>query len=337
MIKQALYPRTARRITIIALLLLSYAAQSRLSAAQLAPYLSPAIISAADSGSLASNGQTAAAAGTNQAAPVSCAAPRGAEVQGCRKLEAEILDATLRLQIVVKTLDPLGVDRPANMSIGHATVMAGRFLVTHNHFALSPTDLRDGRLLSLSAYRADGSPAIHQAPAHTFSVLVAGPHALVFDFGHYAGQGALDYLGISSARFAAWQSLELQPGTEVAQVNWDGRETYVDWVRVSGMHHEGGAPVLRLDSFVQQGASGGGVFYAGYHVGNNWYRHTAKQTSAGQLPGQYTAVALNEAGLFALAAAGPGPLPAATASLPGAGRLPALQEADLLAQSYAPR
>ena len=246
----------------------------------------------------------------------SCAKPNITDVERCQQLEAEILDVTLRLEITVKRLNDDGSSGPSFVSVGHATVVDGRFLVTHNHFAQSPDEQYDSQLLTLSAYRADGTAAIHRAPSHTFQVFSAGPETLVFDFGQYGGQGAFDYLGLTSAQLATWQALELRPGVEVAQVDWDCQKTFIDWVQVSSIGLENGTPVLQLNNYVEPGASGGGIFYAGYHVGNNWFRDIDKQFITGRTLRRFTAAALNESDLIAFTTELAEQAPAATTSLP---------------------
>lgn len=238
---------------------------------------------------------------SQQLQTTSCASPNMTDVERCRQLESKILATTLRLEITVKTLNSSDSTRQTSVSVGHATVVDGRFLVTHNHFARSPDLQYDSQLITLSAYRADGSLAIHQAPPHTFKVLSAGPQTLVFDFGRYGNQGAFDYLGLTSAQLETWQALDLRPGSEVAQVDWDGQKTSIHWVQVSSIGLESGVPVLQLDNYVAPGSSGGGVFYAGYHIANNWYRDLDKQFVTGKTMRKWTVAALNEANLIALA------------------------------------
>lgn len=235
-----------------------------------------------------------------QASP-SCAEPDAANAERCRQLVAHILAATLRLKIEVLARAEGGGYEVVDASIGHATVMAGRYLVTHNHFSLSLEDLDDGHLRRLSAYGPDGSVIVQHASFHVFDVLIPQPQMLVFDFGTYGREGALAYAGFASAQFADWQTLGLQPGDEVAQVNWDGRSTFVEWVRVSRARDQDGTPALELDSYVAQGASGGGIFYQGYHVGNNWFHGSAEHATSGEVLWQFTVAALNGEKLLALA------------------------------------
>ena len=229
----------------------------------------------------------------------SCAAPDAMHAERCRTMEAAILASTVRLRL--EELAPAeGGFEVVDHSIGHATVMAGRYLVTHNHFSLSLANLHDGRLRRLSAYGPDGRVIVQHAPLHVFEVLVAEPQTLVLDFGTYGRQGALAYFGFSSAEFIDWRTSGLQPGDEVAQVNWDGQRTFVEWVRVAHRRDQDGAPSLELENYVAQGASGGGIFYEGAHVGNNWFHGSVERAESGDVLRQYTVAALNGANLLAL-------------------------------------
>jgi hypothetical protein len=98
---------------------------------------------------------------------------------------------------------------------------------------------------------------------------------------------------MASADFRSWETLPLQPGMEVAQIDWDGQIAHVDWVRVTAVHFEGDTPYLELDNFVQQGASGGGVFYEGVHIANNWFRSTDRTADSGEVVRQASVAALN--------------------------------------------
>jgi hypothetical protein len=243
-----------------------------------------------------------------------CAAPDATDAARCRELEAEILAATVRLEL--KIHDP-GDGSAYWSSIGHGTIIAGRYLLTHNHYNLSLQDFEDGRERTLSLYRPDGKPITRNAPLGTFTVTTATPETLVFDFGDEGGEGLFDLLGLRSAKMDAQQAARLRPGMEVAQVNWDGNTTYVDWVRIEAIREENGTRVLVLGNFAQPGASGGGVFYDGYHVANNWFRRT-EESASGAVLKQYTAAALNAHTI--LTAAEGGGTPTAAGMAPEAGQ-----------------
>lgn len=237
----------------------------------------------------------AAVAGTEtQTQTSSCAAPAPAAIAKCQEMAASILAATVRLEMMVYAPGQDGDGyRYEDGSIGHATVMDGRYLVTHNHFGLSLQDVEEGRLSKLSIYRATGEIILKDAPFGAFDVVVVDPQTLVFDFGDYGGQGLFATIGLASAEFLSWDSVQLQPGMEVAQIDWDGQTAYVDWVRVTAVQVEGETPQVVLEKFVEQGASGGGVFYEGVHVANNWFRSTDRQADTGEVLRQYSVAALN--------------------------------------------
>ncbi|MDX1614413.1 MAG: hypothetical protein R3300_08890 [Candidatus Promineifilaceae bacterium] len=220
-----------------------------------------------------------------------------------RQLEEQILGATVRLEITVWAPKREGGYALTDQSLGHATIIDGRYLVTHNHFSLTLADLNDGKLRKLSAYGPDGQPVLLGAPFHTFEVIVASAETLVFDFGTRGRLGALDYIGLDSAELANWDTLELKPGTQVAQVLWDGQTTSVAWVTITDVYYKDGTAVVELDSFARQGASGGGIFYQGAHIGNNWYQGTELNAVTREVSRQFTVAALNGADVVELAQA----------------------------------
>ena len=224
---------------------------------------------------------------------VSCAAPTPEVRSHCREMEADVLATTVRMVMAVYVPDPEGEgSQYVTGGVSHATIRNGRYLVTHNHFGLSPQDLADGRLSRLSIYKANGEILLKDAPFGAFDVVLADPQTLLFDFGDYGGQGLFAFMGMASAKFRTWEAVGLQPGVEVAQLNWDGETAHVDWVRVTAVHSGDDTPQLELENFVQQGASGGGVFYNGYHIANNWTRVT-NETNTGQVLRQFSVAALN--------------------------------------------
>jgi hypothetical protein len=56
-------------------------------------------------------------------------------------------------------------------------------------------------------------------------------------------------LDMASAEFKAGGSLALQPGMEVAQIDWDGAANYVDWVTIEDVITDSGTPRLKLANF----------------------------------------------------------------------------------------
>jgi len=84
---------------------------------------------------------------------------------------------------------------------------------------------------------------------------------------------------------------------EVAQVDWDGATTRVDWTTVQEVNVEDGVPRLVLADDVMLGASGGGIFWQGIHIANNWLM-VQHYGESGKLTDTMTKVALNAAPLM---------------------------------------
>ena len=90
----------------------------------------------------------------------------------------------------------------------------------------------------------------------------------------------------------ATEDLQVEPGTAVAQLDWDGRMAHVDWVLVEEVLEEGGTRVLVLSDELLQGAAGGGVFWQGYHIANNWMSGEVVD-EGGSVVRQFSKAALN--------------------------------------------
>lgn len=178
--------------------------------------------------------------------------------------------------------------------ISHGTVMNGRFLVTHNHFpfdmtAISPSYPADFSAFSL--YRTDGSPLIDKSPLTNLNVVIAEAEMLVLDFGTFGDQGFFDFLGIPSAQFS--EAAGLTAGMEVAQLNWNEETAWIEWVTVRMVDKQNGIPALILDSALTAGASGGGLFWNGWHIGNNWSNNVVKDEATGEVVDTYSVAAPN--------------------------------------------
>ncbi len=213
-----------------------------------------------------------------------CAAPTPEMIAGCQAQAERILASTVRLEF----------HGPGD--IGHATVIGGRYLITHNHYSVSGEALSrggDGLVSAVSVLKANGNVILLNAPLSYFSVVLIAPEVLVLDFREYSGVGFFDSLGVPSAEIGVWGSFNVQPGSEVAQIDWDGTTARVVWVRVASVHPEGDAPTIELDSFVEHGASGGGVFYNGFHIANNWSRKTDQNAQTGEILRKSSLAVLN--------------------------------------------
>jgi hypothetical protein len=156
---------------------------------------------------------------------------------------------------------------------GHGTIQDGRYLVTHNHYSIPLEALKNGLAFAYGAvsfYTSSGEKLAIDISQNSFTVQEGGQETLVFDFGMVNGQGVLAASGLPSAQFTNWSNLALQPGMEVAQVDWDGFMSRIDWVEIKEIITGDGPPRLVLSGGLTPGASGGGVYWNGYHIANNW-------------------------------------------------------------------
>lgn len=220
----------------------------------------------------------------------SCADPTPEMTADCRAQAERILASTVRLEFH----GPGG-------GIGHGTIFGGRYLITHNHYPVSGEALSrggDGLVWAVSVLKANGDIILLKAPLSFFSVILIAPEALVLDFWEYGGVSFFDSVGVPSVEIASLHNLTIQPGDEVAQIDWDMTIARVTWARVAAVHVEGNTPYVELDSFVEQGASGGGVFYKGTHIANNWSRNIDRQAETGEVLRRYSLAALNTASLI---------------------------------------
>ena len=225
------------------------------------------------------------------AAGPSCAQPTTDLIPSCDETARRILASTVRLELEAI---PAGGNGSGNELLnGHGTVRDGRYVVTHNHYGLSLEEYGNGRLVNVSLYRADGIIVLQDMPPASVLVTAIGPETLLFDFGDYGGQGLLSVIGLASAEFGTPTSVGVQPGAEVAQVDWDGATAHVDWVPVTALQMDDATPYLETANFVRQGASGGGVFYSGVHIASNWSRISDHWTDSGEIVRQYSVAALN--------------------------------------------
>lgn len=222
---------------------------------------------------------------SNPASEPSCANPTPELTPNCNALAQQALAATVRIEFH----GPSG-------GIGHGTVLGGRYVLTHNHYPVSAAALAnggEGEVTAISVLKVNGDIILLKAPLTYFTVVDDIPEALTLDFQEYGGIGFFDSLGVPSAESTTLDQLSLQPGVEVAQVDWNGATAHVDWVRVTAVHTNGDTSYLELENFIGQGASGGGVFYNGVHIANNVSRSTTRVAETGQTLRQYSVAALN--------------------------------------------
>jgi hypothetical protein len=223
-----------------------------------------------------------------------CAKPRPNEVSVCRAIEQQILASTVRLEWHIKIKNDSGSGyRFTDGNTGFATIKEGRYLVTHNHPGVPLSGLQKGELTTISVYAANGQPIWIEGPLEAITIVIEDPETLVLDFGSYSGEGLFGSRGMVSAESKAWESLSLQPGMEVAQIDWDGKTAHVNWVTIEKIITASGTPRLELAGSVRPGASGGGLFWNGYHIANTKSQVTAYDENKGTVLRQYSVAALN--------------------------------------------
>lgn len=240
----------------------------------------------------------------------SCARPTASQLAMCQMIEQQILDSTLRIEMQAWLEVAGGSGEPGTRSFakatgnGHATIRDGRYLVTHNHFGIPLPALESGEAFvfgTVTIYTAVGEEVALDLNENPFAVIAIDQETLVFDFGTVDGQGAFAAVGLPSATFKCWEELTLRPGLEVAQVDWDGSKTFVKWVTIEEVITDDGPAKLILSGGLAPGASGGGVFFRGQHIANNW-QLVEFINENGQVFNQVNTAALNSPLVTALSA-----------------------------------
>ena len=226
-----------------------------------------------------------------------CQRPWPWQKAACATREEAILKATVRIVFhgAIELED--GYDsREIEGTISHATVIEGRYLLTHNHFGIPLSQIQMYNRYALRSFsgvsvcRLDGSPVLDHGSLDAFTVVSERGETVMLDFGTVAGEGFFTHAGVASAPVARAGSAHLIAGTEVALIDWDGEgHTEVVWAKVKSVYVDKGVPLMRTDHFIELGASGGGVFLDGQLIGNNW----ARVTETNLIRKKYTRVALN--------------------------------------------
>lgn len=227
-------------------------------------------------------------------ANLTCAHPTLFTSADCRRIEERILKSTVRIKIETWVVAPGESGYLIDSSVGHATLKDGRYLVTHNHFSVS-LSIRPHKgepeafgIVTLSNSQGE---ACYKGPLSDFELVWDDPQTLVIA---HKEDGFFEELGFASAGFDDWSSLPLAAGMEVAHVDWDGETTHVDWVTIKEVTVDDQVPCLILNGDVTRGASGGGVFWQGAHIANNWCL-LQNFDEAGALVNVTTKAALNSA------------------------------------------
>jgi hypothetical protein len=216
---------------------------------------------------------------------LSCANPTVINANSCNEREEQILNTTVRILIETWLVADNEQGYIIDHSAGHATVTNGRYLVTHNHFSIAlsirqQADAGHDNGASYSGANYSGADysviflydtqgnLLHKSSLSDFEIIREEQETLILA---HKQADFFDELGIESAEFKDWRSLPLEIGMEVAQVDWDGRTTRVDWATVQDIRLHNETPVLIIDDGARPGASGGGIFWNGYYVANNWH------------------------------------------------------------------
>jgi hypothetical protein len=216
-----------------------------------------------------------------------------ADAAARRKAEEQILRSTVRIYIETWTVKPDDSGYDVGATVSHATLKDGRFLVTHNHFSAPLADQSAGTdpiYAVVTLANSDGQ-ALFRGPLSDFVLIWKDPQTLVI---RHKDDGLFEKLGFVSAEFEDWSAVPLKPGLEVAQVDWDGETTRVDWTTIQEVDVDDGVPRLVLADGVTLGASGGGVFWQGKHIANNWLL-VQELGSSGEFLDTATKVALDSA------------------------------------------
>jgi hypothetical protein len=180
----------------------------------------------------------------------------------------------------------------------HATILAGKYLVTHNHFRFSLTNQVEvfgdkSGYAAVSLRDANGRLLLEYEDLKVFTVVYQDAEILVLAFLEENGRGLFEAANLPSAMFTDRNTVALEEGDELAQIDWDGVTAHVDWVMVDSVIAQEKVPQIQVDNFPLKGSSGGGVFLDGIHVGINWMRNTKMNQATGEVTGRYSTIALN--------------------------------------------
>lgn len=177
---------------------------------------------------------------------------------------AGLLQSTVRMTIETWEVAADESGYVLNAGVGHATVLEGRYLLTHNHF---DPPLDNPGLTRLTLFDETGQLLLQTT---SFEVVESCEGTQLVDMSPKEGQPTLAMLGRRSAAVAG--PLESPPvaGDTVQQVVWDGQQTSLRATTVESLEIVEGIPRLVLPQAIVPGASGGGVFFHGRHIANNW-------------------------------------------------------------------
>ena len=239
-----------------------------------------------------------------QAAPISCINPASeVESASCAGIEAQILAATIRIEL--HTWASFGGHTKPITTKSHATIMDGKYLVTHNHYKYSLTEQVEAYgdvkgYTGVSLRTTNGRLLIENAPLSSFRIVYEDPATLVFEFLDENDNGLFASNNLASGQFADFYAVPLEADVELAQIDWDGETAHIDWVNIDNLNLTDQVPQLQVNNFPKKGCSGGGVFWNGIHIGNNWAKNIEQDQASDEITRRYSIIALNTAALVQL-------------------------------------
>jgi hypothetical protein len=231
----------------------------------------------------------------------SCQRPLPWQKEACQEIEAKILGATVRITFHGEIEIENGYEIETVFgTISHATVVDGRYLLTHNHFGIPLSQVQlynryaNGGFRGMSIDRLDGTAVLEYAPLDVFVVVEEKGETVLLDFGTVAGVGFFTSAGLNSAEVAYYDPTMLVPGVEVAQVDWERQgNTRIEWSQIIDVYSKDGLPLALVDNFIEKGSSGGGLFLNGQLIGNNWAQIPGSNSSTAGSGQGSSLVALN--------------------------------------------
>lgn len=221
--------------------------------------------------------------------------PTPPAIDGHQPVEQLMLEATVRLAVETWLVNEGERGYTILKSEGHGTVVNGRFLITHNHhtipLSLSETGFDPDIYTRLLVFNAAGD-LVNILPLTDFQIALREPQTLLLAYVGDKTDSPFGTMGLKVEQVQVGTAVLLEPDAEVAQINWDGQTTWVEWPRVTAVYPQHEPPCMELASQPQLGASGGGIFWQGQHIGNTWL----KGIRTGEANGgtcQYSKVVLN--------------------------------------------
>ncbi|MCB8977408.1 MAG: hypothetical protein H6657_08320 [Ardenticatenaceae bacterium] len=215
--------------------------------------------------------------------------------------EQLILDATVRVAVETWLVNDGERGYTILKSEGHGTVVNGRYLITHNHhtipLSLSETGFDPDIYTRLLVFNVAGD-LVNILPLTDFQIALREPQTLLLAYVGEDTDSPFGTVGLKVEQVQVGTAVLLEPDAEVAQINWDGQTTQVEWTQVTAVYPQHEPPCVELASQPQLGSSGGGIFWQGQHIGNTWLKGIRTGAANGGTC-QYSKAALNSPELLA--------------------------------------